>query len=147
MARDIQSWVNQCDSCHLLSTSLGYDFIWVCVDRLSKIVHLKAIYKTITASVLARIFRNKIFCLHGLSRYIVSDRDLLFTAAFCTLHQLLGVQLCMSTRDHLLPDGQIENANGILEGTLRHVTVHFVGPYQRDWDQHLPIAKFECERL
>jgi hypothetical protein len=114
-----------------------------CVGRLSKIVHLKAIYKTIASPELARNFRNKLFCLHGLPSNIVSDRDQRFTAPFCTLHQLLGVQLCMSTQDHLLSDGQIEHANGILEGTLRHVTVHFVGPYERDWDQHLPIAEFK----
>jgi hypothetical protein len=151
MARDIQSWVNQCDSCQrvkavrkrlaeqlhpleipgrrwesismdlitdLPATSLGYDSIWVCVDRLSKMVHLKAIHKTITAPELARVFRDELFRLHGV--------------------QFLGVHLYMSTRDHPQSDGQSENANGILEDTLRH----FVGPYQRDWDQHLAVAEF-----
>jgi hypothetical protein len=59
----------------------------------------------------------------------VSDRDPRFTAAFWTrLHQLLGVHLYMSTRDHPQADGQPENADGILKDTLGH----FVGPYQRD---------------
>jgi hypothetical protein len=44
----------------------------------------------------------------------------------------------MSTRDHPQSDGQTENANGIPEDALRH----FVGPYQRDWDQHLAVAEF-----
>jgi hypothetical protein len=123
----------------LPTTSLGYDSIWVCVDRLSKMVHLKAINKTITASELARVFRDKIFRLHGLPSNIVSDRDPRFTAAFWSqLHQLLGVKLHIPTRDHPQSDGQTENANGILENTLRH----FVGPYQRDWDQYLAVVEF-----
>jgi hypothetical protein len=44
----------------------------------------------------------------------------------------------MSTRDHPQSDGQTENANGIWEDTLRH----FVGPYQRNWDQHLSVVEF-----
>jgi hypothetical protein len=134
MGRDIQTWMNQCDSCQrvktvrklpagelhpleipgrrwesismdlitdLPTTSFGYDSILVCVDRLSKMVHLKAINKTITAPELARVFRDEIFRLHGLPSNIVSDRDPRFTAAFWSqLHQLLGVKLHMSTRDH-----------------------------------------------
>jgi hypothetical protein len=74
----------------LPTTSLGYDSIWVCVDRLSKIVHLKAINKTITAPELARVFRDEIFRLHGLPNNIVSDRDPRFTAAFWSqLHVLI----------------------------------------------------------
>jgi hypothetical protein len=64
----------------LPTTSLGYDSIWVCVDCFSKMVHLKAINKTIIALELARIFRDEIFCLHGLPNNIVSDRDPRFTA-------------------------------------------------------------------
>jgi hypothetical protein len=43
----------------LPTTSLGYDSIWVCVDCLSKMVHLKAINKTITAPELARVFHDQ----------------------------------------------------------------------------------------
>jgi hypothetical protein len=48
------------------------------------------------------------------------------------------VHLYVSTRDHPQSDGQTEHANGILEDTLHR----FVGPYQRDWDQHLAVAEF-----
>jgi hypothetical protein len=92
-------------------------------------VHLKTITKTVTAAELAHIFRDEVFRLHGLPNNIMSDRDPCFTASFWSqLHNLLGVQLRMSTRDHHQSDGQTENANGILEDTLRH----FVGPHQRD---------------
>jgi hypothetical protein len=45
----------------------------------------------------------------------------------------------MSTRDHPQSDGQTENANCILEDTLRH----FVGPYERNWDQYLRVLVVE----
>ena len=44
----------------------------------------------------------------------------------------------MSTARHPQTDGQTENANGVLEDTLRH----FVGPYQVNWDELLPVAEF-----
>jgi hypothetical protein len=37
------------------TTSLGNDSIRVCVDRLSKMVHLKALTKTVAAPELARV--------------------------------------------------------------------------------------------
>jgi hypothetical protein len=120
-------------------TSLCHDSIWVCVDRLSKMVHLKAITKTVTAPELARIFCDELFRLHGLPSNILSERDPWFTATFWKhLHKVLGEDLHMSTRDHPQSDGQTENANCILEDTLRH----FVGPYQRDWDQHRSVVDF-----
>jgi hypothetical protein len=57
----------------LPKTSLGNDSIWVCVDRLSKMVHLKTITKTVTAAELARKFRDEVFRLHGLPNNIVPD--------------------------------------------------------------------------
>jgi hypothetical protein len=172
LARDIQAWVNACDSCQrvkavrrapvgelhpleipgrrwasismdlitdLPTTPLGHDSIWVCVDRLTKMVYLKAVIKTVTAPELARIFIDEVFRLHGLPDNIVSDSDPRLTASFWSqLHKLLKVQLNMSTRDHPQSDGQTENANDILEDTFRH----FVGPYHRDWDQYLAVVEF-----
>jgi hypothetical protein len=89
------------------------------VWTVSKMVHLKALTKTVTAPELARIFRDEIFRLHGLPDSIVSDRCPRFTASFWSqLHKLLGVSLNLSTRDHPQSDGQTENANGILADTL-----------------------------
>ena len=44
----------------------------------------------------------------------------------------------MSTKYHPQTDGQTENANGVLEDTLRH----FVGPFQSDWEDRLPVIEF-----
>jgi hypothetical protein len=55
------------------------------------------------------------------------------------LNQRFGTRLRMSTKFHPQTDGQkTERMNGILEDTLRH----FVGPFQRDWEELLPVVEF-----
>jgi hypothetical protein len=54
------------------TTSLGYASVWICVDRLFQMVHLKAIHKTIAAPELTRVFLDEIFRLHGLPNNTVS---------------------------------------------------------------------------
>jgi hypothetical protein len=85
----------------LPKTSLGNDSLWVCVERLSKMVHLKAVTKIVTAAELARIFRDKVHCLHGLPTNIVSDRDPRFTASFWSqLHNFCGCKCaCLRMRE------------------------------------------------
>jgi Integrase zinc binding domain/Integrase core domain/Chromo (CHRromatin Organisation MOdifier) domain len=120
-------------------TARGHDAIWVVVDRLSKMVHVEAITKTITTQETARLYRDRVFRYHGVPKDIVSDRDPRFTSNFWReLMRLLGVNTSMSTAYHPQTDGQTERANAVLEDTLRH----FVGPYQTDWDDHLAMAEF-----
>lgn len=120
-------------------TARGLDTIVVFVDRLSKMVHLVACTKTVTSEGMARLFEQNVFRLHGVPRDIVSDRDVRFQSKFwrdwC---QRFGIRLNMSTAKHPQTDGQTENANGVLEDTLRH----FVGPAQTDWDECLAVAEF-----
>lgn len=123
----------------LPQTARGMDTIVVFVDRLSKMVHLVACTKTVSSEGMARLFEQNVFKLHGIPQDIVSDRDVRFQSRFwqewC---QRFGIQLRMSTAKHPQTDGQTENANGVLEDTLRH----FVGPTQTDWDDKLAVAEF-----
>ena len=117
----------------------GHDAIWVVVDRLSKMVHLVAIKKSITAEQVAKVYEREVIRLHGVPDDIVSDRDVRFMSHFwAALHDAFGTKRNMSTKDHPQTDGQTENANGVLEDTLRH----FVGPFQDDWDDKLAVAEF-----
>ena len=45
--------------------SSGYDAIWVMVDRLTKSAHVLLIKKTYTTDKLAKLYINRIICLHG----------------------------------------------------------------------------------
>src|SRR6266571_6237111 len=89
--------------------SLGYDYLWVIICRLTSNVHLIPIKTTMNALELAFIFLHKVIRLHGLPHSIVSDRDSKFMSKFWhKLHQILGVQLKFTTAFHLQGDGQVE---------------------------------------
>ena len=100
-------------------TSEGNDSIFVVVDRLSKMVHLEAIRKTISAQGLAAVYASRVFRHHGVPQSIVSDRDTRFTSLFWReLAKRLGTELHMSTAYHPQTHGQTERVNGVLEDTL-----------------------------
>ena len=120
-------------------TPNGHTAIWVVVDRLSKLAHLVPTVKTANAERVARLYVNEVYRHHGVPTDIVSDRDVRFNAAFWRhLHKILGAELYMSTKKHAESDGQTENANGILEDTLRH----FIGPYHSAWEDGLAVVEF-----
>ena len=120
-------------------TKKGYTAIVVFVDRLSKMVHLAPCTKKVTAERAAELFEDHVWKHHGIPQSIVSDRDIRFQSQLWKeLNSRVGASLRMSTAKHPQTDGQTENANGVLEDTLRH----FVGPYQTDWDEYLTVAEF-----
>ena len=87
-------------------TSSGYDAIWVIVDRLTKIAHFLPIKKTYSTDRLARLYVNRIVCLHGVLVSIVSDRGAIFTSVFWQeLYKALGTRLDFSTTFHPQTDG------------------------------------------
>ncbi|RRR36255.1 hypothetical protein EHS14_02835 [Schaalia georgiae] len=60
----------------LLRIRSGYDFIWVVVDRLIKVVYFISV-KIIYISVqLAKRYMFRIVCLYGVFKEIVSDRGI-----------------------------------------------------------------------
>ena len=78
---------------------------------------------------------REVFRLHGIPKFLVSDRDKLLTfKLFAKVCELLGVAQRMSTVLHPQMDGQTERANRTLEDMLRH----FIDPAQNDWDAKLP---------
>ena len=124
---------------HLPPTRSGYTSIMVVVDRLTKMVHFLPTFDSVSAEDVAALFRDRVFCLHGMPQSIVSDRDVKFTSAFWQeLHRLLDVKLNLSTAYHPQTDGQTERMNRVLEDMLRH----FVNRHHDDWDQFLATAEF-----
>jgi hypothetical protein len=72
--------------------------IMVVVDRLSKYAHFYALqHGPFIASIVAQIFMDAIFKLHGIPHSIVSDHDPTFTNKFWKeLFKLQGSQLHLS---------------------------------------------------
>jgi len=59
-----------------LPLAQGYDLILVVVDRLTKMAHFILTTEKTTTGGLARLFRDNVWKLHGLSESIISDRGL-----------------------------------------------------------------------
>jgi transposase InsO family protein len=123
----------------LPKTRSGYDSIWVVVDHLTKVAHFIPVKTTYTSAKLAKLYMNKIICLHGVPKSIVSDRGTQFTSHFWRqIHESLGTRLEFSTAFHPQTDGQTERVNQILEDMLRACALD----YGSSWDENLPYAEF-----
>ena len=90
--------------------------IIVFVDHFSKMMHLNAVYESITAHGCARVFINTMFRLHGLHRELAPDRGPRFTAEFCqSVFRTLVTPLKMLKSDHIEANGKKDCANSVLE--------------------------------
>ncbi|KAE8955540.1 hypothetical protein PR001_g32058, partial [Phytophthora rubi] len=117
----------------------GHTGILVFVCRLSKMVRLAAVRKSVTAPQAAQLFVDNVFRNHGLPEAFVSDRDPRFVSHFWQhLFRLLGTRLDMSTADHPQTDGQTERVNRVLEDILRSVCA----AEPTKWSVLLPQVEF-----
>jgi Integrase zinc binding domain/RNase H-like domain found in reverse transcriptase/Chromo (CHRromatin Organisation MOdifier) domain/Integrase core domain len=122
-----------------LPPSQGYDAIYVCVDRLTKMAHFIPTNSDVTAEQTADLYLKWVFKNHGLPIDIVSDRGTQFVSKFSRrLLELLDIKGNRSTAYHPESDGQTERVNQTLEQYLR-IYCDF---HQDDWSQLLPLAEF-----
>ena len=63
-------------------TSMGFDSIWVIVDRLTKSAHFISVDTRYTAKKYAEIYFERIVTLHEVPVTIISDRGLVFVSRF-----------------------------------------------------------------
>jgi hypothetical protein len=111
----------------------------VVVDRLTKMAHFIPLSGKATATDVARLFYDHVWCKHGISLNIVSDRDSKFTShTWERLCELWPMSRSMSTAFHPQTDGQTERTNRTLEQMLRN----YVTPDMSNWDQLLAPAEF-----
>jgi transposase InsO family protein len=90
----------------LPKTKSGYDSIWVIVDCLSKVTHFILVKTTYKGSKLVELYIERIVCLHGVPKKIVSDRGTQFTSKFWEkLHESLDMKLNFSSAYHPQIDG------------------------------------------
>ena len=85
------------------------------VDLLSKYAFFCELPHHFTPTMVAQVFIDHIFKLHGMSTSIVSDRDPTFTNTFWKeFFKLQGTQLNMSTTYHPQTNDQTEVVNKCL---------------------------------
>ena len=114
----------------------GHDFIMVLIDRLSKMVKLRACNTTITSAEAGRLLLDMMLDVGKLPTSIVSDRDVRFTAAaWGQLWRGLKTDLKMSTAYHPQTDGQTERMNRTLITMLQAYTEK-----RADWEDWLPFV-------
>ena len=88
---------------------------------------------------LAKLFRDNVWKLHGLSKSIISDRGLQFAAGLMReLNRMLGIESKMSTAFHSQTDSQTERVNQELEQYLRM----FIDHRQEQWPDWLGTVEF-----
>lgn len=66
-----------------LPKSLGYDVVFVVVDKLTKFFHFIPLSHPYKAAKVAAVFMKEVFKLHGMLKSIVSDRDAILQLIFC----------------------------------------------------------------
>ena len=87
----------------------------------------------------AELFRDHVWCQHGLPSTVVSDRGSVFASNFLgELYKLLGIKRKMSTAFHPQTDGQMEWLNHKINQYLRT----YVNDRQDEWAKWIKIAQF-----
>ena len=103
-----------------LLRSDGYDAVYVCVDRLTKMTHFIPMNTTVMVKETTQLFYQYIWKHHGLPTDIVSDWGSQFVAKFTQyLLARLDIQGNQSTAYHPQLDDQMEWVNQTLEQYLR----------------------------
>jgi len=86
-----------------------------------KIIHLKATTTNISLEEIAKIYRDDIWKLHGISRRILSDRGPQFALKFMEeFTKALGTKRQLSTVYYPQTDSQTERINQEIGMFLRH---------------------------
>ena len=79
----------------------GKEVIFAVVDRFGKYTHLMAISYPYSVIIVAKVFMENIYKLHGMQATIVSDRNNVFLSQFWKeLFKQQGVNLQYSTAYH-----------------------------------------------
>jgi hypothetical protein len=82
-------------------TWVGYNSMWVVVDRLTKSAHFIPVKTSYNSAILVELYMSRIVCLHGVPKKIVSDRGTQFTShLWQQLHEALGTHLNFSSAYH-----------------------------------------------
>jgi hypothetical protein len=92
-----------------------------------------------SATILADIFLQDVFRLHGMPSFFISERDSKFNSSFRkNFFQACNTKNNVSTSYHPQTNGKTEVVNKSIENFLRHLGAE----NQDDWDKLLIFAEF-----
>ena len=121
--------------------SKGNDSVLMVIDRATKMVHIVPCKEAINAKQTAELYWQHVGRIHGIPKFIYSDRDRRFESKFWkSLWKFLGTNIKMSTAYHPQTQGQVERMNAVFEQILR-CTLHELGE-PREWDELVPSIEF-----
>eukprot|EP00253_Pinus_taeda_P030700 PITA_30700 len=120
-----------------------HDYLYVVVDRFSKMCILMPCNKTITAEQTAELFFHHVWIYFGLPTSIISDRDSIFVGNFWSnLWEMMDTKLKKSTAFHPQIDGQTE----VVNRTIVHLLRGYCSKHPKLWDEHLHYIQHAYNR-
>jgi hypothetical protein len=127
----------------LPTTKRGHDYLFVVVDRFSKMIILMPCTKTITATQAAKMFFEHVWKHFGLPDSIISDRDVRFCSHFWnSLWGMMDTRLKKFIAFQPQTDGHTE----VMNHTLVHMLRGYNSKHPKTWDDSLPYLQFAFNR-
>jgi hypothetical protein len=122
----------------LPSTKQGNDFVFVVVDRFSKMAILIACKKNITVKATDKIFFEWVWVHFGIPQTIISDRVNMFLNTFwSSLWSLLDTKITKSTAFQQQTDGQTK----VVKRMIVHILRMYNSKHPHTWDASLPYVQ------
>jgi hypothetical protein len=121
----------------------SHDYLYVVVDRFSKMCILMPCTKQVTAEQTTQLFFQNVWVHFGLPKSIISDRDSRFVGSFwSSLWALMDTKLKKSTTFHPQTDGQTE----VVNRTVVHLLRAYCSKHPKLWDEHLHYIQHAYNR-
>ena len=120
------------------TSSAGNCYILTVIDHFTKWVELMPM-RNQEATTVAKLLFQKVICVHGCPKQILSDRGTNFESQlFKELCRLLAIDKIRTTAYQPSTNGSIER----FHATMHRIIAKWTAANQRDWDETLPAVAF-----